>query len=94
MRCVEAECVAEELVTQFARLVIPKEILTNQGTNFTSMLLQEVTHTPYSHKPIPTTDRRPHRAVQPNPEDDAKEDSSRRGLGLGPATTVHTFCIS
>ena len=38
MRSVEAERVAEELVTLFARLGIPKEILTDQGTNFTSML--------------------------------------------------------
>ena len=30
------------LVTLFARVGIPKEILTDQGTNFTSMLLQEL----------------------------------------------------
>ena len=42
MRSVEAERVAEELVTLFARVGIPKEILTDQGTNFTSMLLQEL----------------------------------------------------
>ena len=53
-----------------------------------------VTPTPYSHKPLPPTDRRPRRVVQPNPEDDAKEDSSRRGQRLGPATTVRTFRIS
>ena len=42
MRSVEAERVAEELVTLFARVGIPKKILTDQGTNFTSMLLQEL----------------------------------------------------
>ena len=99
MRSVEAEWVAEELMTPFARVGIPKEILTDQGTNFTSMLLTTrtvsfVTHTPYSHKPLPPIDRRPRRAVQTNPEDDAKEDSGRRGQGLGPATIVRTFRIS
>ena len=62
--------------------------------NAVTRVVSFVTHTPYSHKPLPPTDRRPRRAVQPNPEDDAKEDSSRRGQGLGPATTVHTFHIS
>ncbi|KAL5518082.1 hypothetical protein EMCRGX_G003760 [Ephydatia muelleri] len=42
MRSVEAERVAEELVTLFERVGIPKKILTDQGTNFTSMLLQEL----------------------------------------------------
>ena len=42
MRSVEAEWVAEELVTSFERVGIPKEILTDQGTNFMSMLLQEL----------------------------------------------------
>ena len=42
MRIVEAERVAEELVTQFSRVGVLKEILTDQGTNFTSQLLQEL----------------------------------------------------
>ena len=33
---------AEELVKFFARMGIPKEILTYQGTNFTSQLLAEI----------------------------------------------------
>ena len=42
MRSVEAERVAEELVTLFSRVGVPKEILTDQGTNLTSQLLQEL----------------------------------------------------
>ena len=42
MRYVEAEQVAEELVTLSARVGIPEEILTDQGTNFTSRLLKEL----------------------------------------------------
>ena len=44
MQSVEAERVAEELVTLFARVGIPEEILTDQGTNFTSRLLKELYH--------------------------------------------------
>ena len=42
MWSVKADKVPEELVILFARIGIPKEILTNQGINFTSMLLQEL----------------------------------------------------
>lgn len=42
MKSIDAECVAEELVTLFSRVGVPKEILTDQGTNFTSQLLMEV----------------------------------------------------
>ena len=42
MRSVDAENVAEELVRIFSRVGIPKEILTDQGTNFTSELLAEM----------------------------------------------------
>ena len=39
LKSVDAENVAEALVTMFARVGVPKEILTDQGTNFTSRLL-------------------------------------------------------
>ena len=39
---IDAEHVAEELVKLFSRVGIPREILTDQGTNFTSQLLAEV----------------------------------------------------
>ena len=42
LRNIDAESVAEELVKLFARVGIPREILTDQGTNFTSWLLAEV----------------------------------------------------
>ena len=43
MKSVDAEKVAEELVKMFARVGIPGEILTDQGSNFTSQLLAELT---------------------------------------------------
>ena len=42
LKSVDAEHIAEELVKLFARVGIPKEILTDQGTNFTSQLLAEL----------------------------------------------------
>ena len=42
MRNVEAERMAEDLVTLFARVEIPNKILMDQGTKFTSLLLQEL----------------------------------------------------
>ena len=42
LRSIDAENVAEELVKMFARVGIPKEILTDQGSNFNSRLLAEV----------------------------------------------------
>ena len=44
MRSIDAEHVAEELVRIFARVGLPREILTDQGTNFTSELLEEIYH--------------------------------------------------
>ena len=42
MRTVDAEAVAEELMVIFSRVGIPREILTDQGTNFQSQLLREL----------------------------------------------------
>jgi len=42
LRNIDAEHVAEKLVKVFARMGIPSEILTDQGTNFMSRLLSEV----------------------------------------------------
>ena len=39
---IEAETIAEELMTFFSRVGVPQEILTDQGSNFTSRLLREV----------------------------------------------------
>ena len=42
MKPVDAEKVAMELVKVFARVGVPGEILTDQGSNFTSQLLEEL----------------------------------------------------
>ena len=42
MKNIDADRVAEELVNIFSRVGLPKEILTDQGTNFQSQLLQEI----------------------------------------------------
>ena len=41
LRSIDAENVAEELIQLFARVGVPEEILTDQGSNFTSQLLKE-----------------------------------------------------
>ena len=41
LRSIDAEHIAEELIKVFARVGIPEEILTDQGSNFTSKLLSE-----------------------------------------------------
>lgn len=41
LRSIDAEHVAEELIKLFARVGIPREILTDQGSNFMSQLLAE-----------------------------------------------------
>ena len=42
LRTLDANAVAEELLAFFARVGVAEEILTDQGTNFTSQLLREV----------------------------------------------------
>ena len=42
LRTTDANRIAKELVKVFARIGVPEEILTDQGTNFTSRLLYEV----------------------------------------------------
>ena len=42
LRTFDAERVAEELVKLFSRVGIPKELLTDQGSNYTSQLLAEI----------------------------------------------------
>ena len=58
MRTVDAEHVAEELVTMFARVGVPREILTDQGTNFMSKLLAELYNLLHIH-PIRTSPYHP-----------------------------------
>ena len=42
LRSIDAEHIAEELIKLFARVGVPKEILTDQGSNFMSQLLAEL----------------------------------------------------
>ena len=58
LRNIDANTVAEELVSFFARVGVPGEILTDQGTNFTSKLLAEV-YRLLKIKPIRTTPYHP-----------------------------------
>ena len=58
LRTIDTPMVAEELVKFFARMGVPEEILTDQGTNFTSQLLHEVYQLLHI-KPIRTTPYHP-----------------------------------
>lgn len=58
LKTIDAECIAEELVTLFSRVGIPNEILTDQGSNFTSQLLKEIYRLLQVH-PIRTTPYHP-----------------------------------
>ena len=60
LRTIDAPTVGVELVKLFARMGVPEEILTNQGSNFTSQLLHEV-YSCYTSSPSrqrPTIHRR------------------------------------
>ena len=58
LRSIEAERIAEELIKLFARVGIPGEILTDQGSNFTSQLLTEIYRLLHVH-PIRTSPYHP-----------------------------------
>ena len=58
LRTIDAPRIAKELITFFARVGIPEEILTDQGTNFTSQLLKEV-YRLLQIRPIRTTPYHP-----------------------------------
>ena len=58
MRSVDAASVAEELMKLFSRVGVPKEILTDHGTNFISLLLTELYRMLHVH-PIKTTPYHP-----------------------------------
>ena len=58
LKSIDAGHVAEELMVLFSRVGVPKEILTDQGSNFTSQLLKEV-YRLLSIKPIRTSPYHP-----------------------------------
>ncbi len=58
LRSTDAEHIAEELVTVNSRVGVPREILTDQGSNFTSQLLKELYRLLHVH-PIRTSPYHP-----------------------------------
>ena len=58
LRSVDASHIAKELINFFASVGVPEEVLTDQGTNFTSQLMQEVYRLLHI-KPIRTTPYHP-----------------------------------
>ena len=42
MRSIDTESIADELLRVFARVGIPKNLLTDQGSNYTSTLMKQV----------------------------------------------------
>ena len=54
LKTIEAEVIAEELLTMFTRLGVPKQILTDQGSQFTSNVWKELNRL-LSIKPLVTT---------------------------------------
>ena len=58
LRSIDVNAIAGELLSFFARVGVPEEILTDQGTNFTSQLLAEV-YRLLKIKPIRTTPYHP-----------------------------------
>lgn len=54
----EAEKIANELIKIFARVGLPNEILTDQGSNFISRLLAEIYQ--MLHNQASYTDKSPH----------------------------------
>ena len=98
LKSIDAENVAEELVRMFARVGIPGEILTDQGSNFNSHLLAEVyklIHVkalrtiPYH----PQTDGLVER-FNKNPKGNAEEDCYRRRERLGQVNPICAICLS
>ena len=58
LQSIDVVHIAEEHIKVFARLGIPEEILSDQGSNFTSQLLAELHHLLYAH-PIRTSPYHP-----------------------------------
>ena len=97
LRNVDANTIAEELVKFFSRVGVPEEILTDQGTNFTSQLLAEVYRllriklirtTPYHPQTDGLVERFNHTLKQM-----LKKTHKQGRKRLGPHTTIPSLCI-
>lgn len=74
--------VAEELIQLFSRVGVPEEILTNQGSNFTSQLITEIYKILHVH-PIRTTPYHPQTDSSKDFKKHAEERSNGRRKRLG-----------
>ena len=88
LKSIDVEHVAEELIPLFARVGVPREILTDQGSNFTSRLLEELYRLlhvrPIRTSPcISPSNGWVGRAFQWNAEGHAEKSCDRRGSRLG-----------
>ena len=78
LRSIDANTVAEELMIFFPRVGVQEEILTDQGTNFTSQLLSELYRLLHI-RPIRTTPYHPQTdGLLEHPKGHAEEGSNRR----------------
>ena len=98
MRTVDAEYVAEELGTMFARVGVPREILTDQGTNFMSKLLAELYNLLHIH-PIRTSPYHPQtdglvERFNGTLKSMLRKTACARGERLGQTTAVSAVCLS
>ena len=73
--------------------VYKKNLLTEQGTNFTSQLLADATHPADQDIPVSSPDRQNGRAIQPNAEADAEEGTGERRNRLGQTTALLVVCL-
>ena len=97
LRTIDAEHVAEELIKLFARVGVPQEILTDQGSNFTSQLLAELYRLLHVHAIRtslyhPQTDGLVERFDQ-TLKNIYQKDHKQRREELGQDDTVSTICL-
>ena len=76
VRSIDASAIAEELMQLFARVGVLKEILTDQGSNFTVAhgALPAPARQTHLYQSFSSTDRRFGRALQPDSVSNAEED--------------------
>ena len=82
----DASHIAEELIGVFAKMGIPSEILTDQGSNFVTApnrIISNVTHSSNQDHTLPSTNRWFGRKIQPDIEKYAPESCNTRGMRLG-----------
>jgi len=81
--------VAEALVSIFSRVGIPQEILSDQGTQFTSNLMKEVGRL-FSSKQLTTTPYHPQSNVSVAPSRQCSNECVPRNPKIGTGTSTHS----